>query len=233
MENIKFFAYFRVSTNKQEIGRQIEALNEWQKINNITIPKNNIFTDYYTGKTFDRANYQKLKEQLQKNDFLIVKEVDRLGRDWDGIRKEWQELKNNGINIIIIDTPILSDNLPNERPPIEGLDLRLIKEQILSLMCYSAQKEREKISQRTKEALAEKRKNGTKSGRPIGRVYKDTTTRERFFEVLKLMIDEELGQDRACYRLQFPNSTFKKWIGELYEKHGTKDYKKIYESEVR
>ena len=65
--------------------------------------------------------------------------------------------------------PILSDALPNETEMLTGLTGRLIKEQMLTLMCYSAQLERDKISQRTKEALAEKKLHGTKSGKPIGK----------------------------------------------------------------
>ena len=222
-----YYAYLRVSTTKQDIGRQIDALNDWQKINNIEISKNNIFVDYYTGKTFDRENYQNLKNKLKPNDYLIIKEVDRLGRNWDGIKKEWQELKDNNINIIIIDTPILSDNRPNERPAIEGLDLRLIKEQILSLMCYSAQKEREKISQRTKEALAEKKKNGTKSGRPIGKPRGQFSTRENFIKALEIMVNENKGQKYASLKTKYPILTLKKDLKKCYDKYNTKDYKEI------
>lgn len=225
-----YYAYLRVSTVKQDIGRQVVALNEWQDKNNITIPQSNIFTDYYTGKTFNRENYQKLKQVIKQNDYLIVKEVDRLGRDWDGIKKEWQELKNNGINIIIIDIPILSDNLPSERPAIEGLDLRLIKEQILSLMCYSAQKEREKLSQRTKEGLANVKKNGSKSGMPIGRPRTRQSSVKNFINVLEYMIEKNVGQDKATFLFDYPTPTFKKDIKKYYEKYNTKDYEIILEN---
>lgn len=225
--NNNFYFYMRVSTKKQDIARQTQALEEWQQQNKITIPKENILADYYTGKTFDRVNYQRIKQKLKSGDYLIVKEVDRLGRDWDGIKQEWQELKNNGINIIIVDVPILSDNLPNERPPIEGLDLRLIKEQILSLMCYSAQKEREKISQRTKEALAEKKLNGTKTGKAIGHPRTEQANKQNFIFTLEKMIFEEIGQDKACLKTHFPTDTFKRDLKKCYNLFNTKDYKII------
>ena len=98
-KKIQFYVYIRVSTDRQDIGRQIDALNEWKNKNNIEIPDNNIFTDYYSGKTFDRENYQILKTKLTENDYLVVKEVDRLGRDWDGIKNEWKELKDKGYEI--------------------------------------------------------------------------------------------------------------------------------------
>ena len=228
-KKITMYYYIRVSTTKQDIARQLEAIKEWQQKNNIIIDDNNIFVDYYTGKSFDRENYQKLKSLLKENDYLIVKEVDRLGRDWDGIKKEWQDLKNKGVNIIIIDTPILSDNLPNEKPTIEGLDLRLIKEQILSLMCYSAQKEREKISQRTKEALHEKMKNGTKSGRPVGKPKSEYNNKENFIKTLDLIINNNIGQSKATLKTRFPKQAFQFRIKECYNKYNTKDYKIILE----
>lgn len=224
------YYYIRVSTTKQDIARQEDAILKFQNEKGVLIPKENIYVDYYTGKTFDRENYQKLKSLLKKDDYLIIKEVDRLGRNWDGIKQEWQELKNKGVNIIIIDTPILSDNLPNERPAIEGLDLRLIKEQILSLMCYSAQKEREKISQRTKEALQEKKKNGTKSGKPIGHPRTEQSTKENFIKTLEYMLKNNIGQKRASLINKYPIASFKRDLKSYYKKYNTKDYKIILEN---
>ena len=215
-----FYVYLRVSTKMQDIGRQLESMNKWKQDNNIIINEDNIFTDYYTGKTFDRDNYQLMKSKLKKGDYIVVKEVDRLGRDWDGIKKEWQELKDNGINIIIIDMPILSDNLPSEKPVIDGLDMRLIKEQILSLMCYSAQKEREKISIRTKEQLAVKKKEGKIAGRPT----KTTSGRDNFIKVLSYMVENKIGQNMACNIFDFPIATFKLKLKECYKRYNSNNY---------
>ena len=219
----------RVSTTKQDTLRQHESIVNYCKSKNIDLTDENFYVDYYTGKTFDREQYQLMKSRVEKGDYIIVKEVDRLGRNWDGIKEEWKSLKDNGINIVIIDVPILSDALPNEPQPIEGLDLRLIKEQILSLMCYSAQKEREKISQRTKEALAQKKIYGTKSGRPIGKPRGERSTPERFVATLQLMIDQNIGQDLATRRTDYPNTTFKRELRNLYEECNTKDYRQILE----
>lgn len=219
----KFYGYKRASTTRQDINRQTKAFNEWERQTNLKIDE--VFTDFCSGKTFNRENYQKLKDKIKSRDYLIVKEVDRLGRNWDGIKKEWQELKDNGVNIIIIDVPILSDGLPNEKQPIEGLDLRLIKEQILALMCYSAQKEREKISQRTKEALKAKKQDGVILGRPRNQ----QTNKENFIKTLEMMINESIGMDKATLRTHYPTSTFKREIKKYYEKYNTKDYKIILE----
>ena len=220
---MSYYAYMRVSTIKQDIARQRQAINDYEKEKGINIPQNNFYTDYYTGKTFDRENYQKMVNNMNKGDYLIVKEVDRLGRNWDLIKQEWTRLQDLGVKIIIIDLPILSDTLPGETEMLTGLTGRLIKEQMLTLMCYSAQLERDKISQRTKEALAEKKLHGTKSGKPIGKPRSKRNTREGFINTLKLLC-EGYSQVNACYKTQFPVSTLKLYLKQLYNKIKTHDY---------
>ena len=215
INQINYYAYLRVSTEEQDMARQLDALISWQRNKKIIIPNENILTDYYTGKTFDRKNYQELKSKLKPNDYLIVKEVDRLGRDWDGIKAEWNDLKNKGINIIIIDIGILSDPLPNEKPLIEGLDLKFLREQVLTLMCYIAQKEREKISRRTKEALQAKARQGVKLGRPV---KKKTYT--SFVDTLNCMFENNMSIRQACYKTKCPISTFKQSL---------RQYKQLYQ----
>ena len=228
-KKIQFYVYIRVSTDRQDIGRQIDALNEWKNKNNIEIPDNNIFTDYYSGKTFDRENYQILKTKLTENDYLVVKEVDRLGRDWDGIKNEWKELKDKGINIIIIDMSILSDPLPNEKPIMEGLDLRFIKEQILTLMCYSAQKEREKISQRTKEGLQHKKELGVKLGKP----RKKTSTKDNFINTIKMVFESNLSIRKSCSKTRYPIATFMLELKELKQKYNLNSNYELYKKIVQ
>lgn len=220
---INYYAYFRVSTNKQKVDRQAESLKEWQIANNIEIPESNIFIDYYTGKTFNRENYQKLIGMIKSNDYLIVKEVDRLGRDWDGIKDEWKKLHDNNINIIIIDLPILSDTLPHQKSPLDTLETKLIKEQLLELMCYSAQKEREKISQRTKEGLKATKQKGTRLGKPKGQY----NTKENFIKTLEKMINENVGQAKACLWTRYPSKSFQNDLKKCYNKYNTKDYQEI------
>ena len=226
---MNYYGYKRVSTEKQDIGRQTDALNKWKIDNNIYIPEENIFTDYYTGKSFNRENYQKLKNLLKKGDYIIIKEVDRLGRNWDGIKNEWKELKDKGINIIIIDMSILSDPLPNEKPIMEGLDLRFIKEQILTLMCYSAQKEREKISQRTKEGLQHKKELGVKLGKP----RKKTSTKDNFINTIKMVFESNLSIRKSCIKTRYPIATFMLELKELKQKYNLKSNYELYKKIVQ
>lgn len=229
---MSYYAYMRVSTIKQDIARQRQAINDYEKEKGINIPKDNYYVDYYTGKTFDRENYQKMVSSMNKGDYLIVKEVDRLGRNWDLIKQEWTRLQDLGVKIIIIDLPILSDALPNETEILTGLTGRLIKEQMLTLMCYSAQLERDKISKRTKEALAEKKIHGTKSGKPIGKPKSIRNTKTSFIDTLKLLC-EGYSQANACYKTNFPISTLKTYLKRLYNEYNTHDYNLILNKVVR
>lgn len=161
------YGYVRVSTERQITDRQDEALKEYANKNGLCFTE--IFRDKVSGKNFERPNYERMKATLQKGDTLIIKEIDRLGRDWDMTAAEWKYYLDNGIKIVVIDTPLLNTNSEEMT-----LETRLVKEQVFTLMLYLAQKEREKISQRTKEALKVKKLQGVVLGRP----EKDLSTDE-------------------------------------------------------
>lgn len=159
---MKIIAYARCSTNelRQSTERQVEAFKQWEKENNIKIDE--IVEEYATGKNFDRVKYQRVKEELQNGDVLIIKELDRFGRCMDDIKNEWNDFMSKGVRIIVIDMPLISSDLKGSKT----LDMKFIANLVFEVLCYSAEKEREKLSQRTKEALAVKKAQGVKLGRP-------------------------------------------------------------------
>lgn len=158
---MKIYAYARCSTNetKQSTERQLDAFKKWEKENNIKIDK--VYEEYASGKNFDRKLYNELKEIVKKDDIIIVKELDRFGRSMDKIKDEWNFFMNLGVRIIVIDMPLISSDLKGDKT----LDMRFIANLVFEVLCYSAEKEREKLSQRTKEALAVKKAQGIKLGR--------------------------------------------------------------------
>lgn len=158
-----YYIYQRISTQSQSLIRQEGIISEYCTQNNIIVPKENIFSDIITGKTIKRENYQTMKSQLQKDDILIIQSLDRLGRNWDLIKKEWQDLTKQGIYIIVIDCPLINA-LPDNKGEI-SIDRRLIQEMMFTLLCYVSQKEVEKISTRTKDALRAKKDAGVVLGR--------------------------------------------------------------------
>ena len=159
-----YYQYKRISTNHQSLVRQDVALENYCKENNIVVPEDNIYSDIITGKTTKRVNYQIMKSKLQKDDVLILLDLDRLGRTWEIIKSEWEELTNMGVYIIIVNCPLINV-MPDSKGEI-SVDKRLIQQMMFTLLCYLSQKEVEKISMRTKEALKAKKEQGVELGRP-------------------------------------------------------------------
>lgn len=173
-----YYIYQRISCEKQSLIRQEGETERYCKDNNIVVPEENIYKDIITGKTIKRENYQKMKAKIGKGDFLIILDLDRLGRTWDIIKNEWKELTDKGVYIIVINCPVI-----NVMPDTDGnisLDKRLIQTIMFNLLCYLSQKEVEKISKRTKEALRAKKEQGIKLGCPC------SISEEKVAEVLRL-----------------------------------------------
>ena len=96
------YGYIRVSTREQNEDRQLIALR------GMAVPEANLFIDKQSGKDFDRPQYQKLLRKLKKDDLLYIKSIDRLGRNYEEILKQWRILtKETGIDIVVLDMPLL------------------------------------------------------------------------------------------------------------------------------
>ena len=159
--NNKIFGYVRVSTKDQKEDRQIAAIKEYCKDNNIELGERDIIIDKESGKDFNRQGYQTLKTQLaRQGDTIIIKELDRLGRNMEQIKEEWQDLIKQGINIIVIDTPILNTSNKTD------LEKTLISNIVFELLSYMAEKERQKIRQRQREGIEQAQAQGKHLGRP-------------------------------------------------------------------
>lgn len=157
----KTFAYIRVSTREQNENRQLDSL-AGLKIDEIVVEK-------ASGKNFvGREKYQQMKSQLRKGDLLIVKSIDRFGRNYSQICKEWESIINLGVDIQVLDMPIL-----NTRDNQNGLTGRLITDIVLKLLGYVAERERDNIKSRQAEGIASAKSRGVKFGRPLGEIPKD------------------------------------------------------------
>jgi DNA invertase Pin-like site-specific DNA recombinase len=160
-----YYIYKRISTEKQSLLRQDNEIAEYCKENNIDVPQENQYSDVITGKTINRENYQKMKSKLVKGDILIILDIDRLGRKWDIIKSEWQELTQRGVYIIVVNCPLINV-LPDKDGQV-SVDKRLIQEMMFTLLCYVSQKEVEKVSERTKSALKAKKEQGIRLGKKV------------------------------------------------------------------
>lgn len=157
----KTFAYIRVSTREQNENRQLDALTGL-KIDEIIIEK-------ASGKNFiSRTKYQEMKSKLRTGDLVIVKSIDRFGRNYAQICKEWESIINLGVDIQVLDMPIL-----NTRDNQNGLTGRLITDIVLKLLGYVAEKERNNIKVRQREGIDSALARGVKFGRPNSEIPKD------------------------------------------------------------
>lgn len=144
------YGYIRVSTKEQHIDRQLAALQPYN------IPKKNIYCDYQSGKNFERPAYKKMMKKLKKGDLLIVKSIDRLGRNYNDILMQWQYItKEVGADIVVLDMELL-----DTRTKDGNLTGTLIADLVLQIFAYVAQTEREFIRQRQAEGIAAARAKG-------------------------------------------------------------------------
>ncbi|MCL2670733.1 MAG: recombinase family protein [Clostridiales bacterium] len=148
------FAYVRVSTAEQHTDRQLIALEPFG------IPRANIFVDKQSGKDFDRKHYRRLIKKLQPGDLLYLHSIDRLGRNYDEILKQWRILtKDKQIDIIVLDMPAL------DTTQYKDLLGTFISNLILNILSYVAQTERERMLVRQREGIAAAKQNGVRFGR--------------------------------------------------------------------
>lgn len=151
----QYYGYMRVSSVDQNVERQRQELVRWG------IVEKHIYTDKVSGKDFNRPSYQNVRKKLKKGDVLVVKSIDRLGRNYEEIQNEWRYIvKELKADIVIIDMPIL-DTRTNK-----DLIGTLISDIVLQLLSYVAQAEREFNHQRQAEGIAIARAEGRRLGRP-------------------------------------------------------------------
>lgn len=151
----KIFGYARVSSKEQNEERQLVAFKEYG------IDERDIYIDKQSGKDFNRENYITLKHILRENDLLVIKSIDRLGRNYNQIIDEWKDItKNIKADIVVIDMPLL-DTRKNK-----DLLGTFISDLVLQILSYVAEQERTFIKQRQKEGITNAKNNGVKFGRP-------------------------------------------------------------------
>lgn len=190
----KKYGYIRVSSKEQNESRQLIAMREYG------IQDANIIIDKQSGKDFNRPGYQKLLRKLKPGDTLVIKSIDRLGRNYDDILAQWRLLtKEKEIAVVVLDMPILNTC---ERD-LTGV---LIADIVLQLLSYVAQQEREFIHQRQAEGIAAAKARGVKFGRR-------PRPRPEEFEHLKISWERgEISARSASRQLGITHKTFLSWV---------------------
>jgi DNA invertase Pin-like site-specific DNA recombinase len=192
------YGYARVSSTEQNLDRQIEALTAYG------VDERHIISDKQSGKTFDRPGYQTLKTQLLRSgDVLVVKELDRLGRDYEQIKAEWQDLRQMSIDIVVLDMSILSTADKSD------LEKVLIANIVFELLAYLSEKERLKIKTRQAEGIAIAKAKGVKLGRPEAKLP------QGFAEEVRKWQAGEQTATATMQALNLKRTTFYKLVKEV------------------
>ena len=150
------YGYARVSARDQNLARQLDALDAFP------VPRANVFVDKASGKGFDRPGYRALVSRLGPGDVLVVKSIDRLGRNYDETLVEWRRItKGKGAAIVVMDMPLL-----DTRERCSDVTGTFLADVVLQVLSYVAQVERENIRQRQAEGIAAAKARGVRFGRP-------------------------------------------------------------------
>ncbi|MGN1162979.1 MAG: recombinase family protein [Christensenellales bacterium] len=195
------YGYVRVSTRDQNIDRQMAEMYK----NGLS--DNQIFIDKQSGKDFDRTNYQKMKSILKYGDLLIIKSIDRLGRNYDMIIEEWKDIVNHlNVDIVVLDMPLLDTRT-------EGKNLvgKFISDIVLQILSFVAENERENIKKRQAEGIRLAKEKGKHLGRPK---YSLPTN---FYEIISEYKTKHISLSESLQILKMNKSTFYKYLRIIHE----------------
>ena len=194
MTNI--YGYARASSKDQNEARQIIALSQFP------VKKENIYIDKFSGKDFDRPKYSELIKILKEQDILVIKEIDRLGRNYEEILEQWRVItKEIKADIVVLDMPLL-----DTRTRKENLTGTFIADLVLQILSYVAETERQSIKQRQREGIEAAKKRGVKFGRPCIPVP------EEFYDLKEKWLNKKITSREAATTINVSQDTFLRWV---------------------
>ena len=192
------YGYARVSSKEQNLARQIKELRA------AGIEERNILTDKQSGKDFNRKSYNLLvgtdstAPLLRQGDLLTVYSIDRLGRNYNEIMKQWQYITQEiKADISVLDMPLL-----DTRSNGNSLDSRFVADLVLQILSYVAEKERENIKARQAQGIAVAREQGKHLGRPRA------TFPDNWNEVYPQWKNKKITAVEAMERMSLKRNTF-------------------------
>lgn len=195
------YAYARVSSQDQNLTRQLDAFAAFG------VPPACIYCDKKSGKNFDRKNYLKMIKKLKKGDLLVIKSIDRLGRNYDAIIFEWNRITNRiQADIVVIDMPLL-----DTRIKADNLMGKFISDIVLQVLSFVAENERTNIKQRQREGIAAAKLRGTRFGRPA-KIYT-----EEFKSIVRRYKNNEITLAEALKLSKLKRSNFYYHVHKLDE----------------
>ena len=197
----EMYGYVRVSSKDQCEARQVLTLREFK------VPEHNIYMDKMSGKDFNRPQYRRMVRKLKAGDVLVVKSIDRLGRNYEEILEQWRMLtKKKEVDVVVLDMPLLDTRMSGGN--LTGV---FVADLVLQILSYVAQTERENIRQRQMEGIAAAKQRGVKFGRPKKQVP------EEFARLREKWMQKEVSSREAAKRLGISQDTFLRWSKNMSE----------------
>lgn len=185
------YGYVRVSSTDQNEDRQMIALKE------VRVPKKHIYMDKQSGKDFDRPQYKELIKRLRQGDLLYVLSIDRLGRNYDEIQRQWRILtKEIGADVCVIDMPLLDTRQSKDLLGTFVADL------VLQVLSFAAHNERDNIRKRQAQGIAAAKARGVHMGRPALNAPPD------FEEIVTAWERKQITTEEALRQCGMSETTF-------------------------
>lgn len=177
--NNRKYGYIRVSTREQNIERQMLALLD-EEVN-----RRNIYIDKQSGKDFQRPAYVKMIRRVREGDLIVIKSIDRLGRNYQEIMEQWRVItKEKKADIRILDMPLL------DTAKTKDLLGTFISDIVLQLLSFVAENERDNIRQRQAEGIAAAKAKGVQFGRPVIPLPENFPELYREWETSRISLEE-------------------------------------------
>lgn len=189
------YGYARVSTQAQNLDRQISALREFGV--------ERLITDKVSGKNFERPGYKRLFRKLEAGDVLVIMSIDRLGRNYGEILEEWRLItKVKKAHVVVLDMPLLDTRVSK----VKGVTGAFIADLVLQILSYVAQVERENMRSRQRQGIDAALARGVRFGRP-------RLERPENYEEAKQRVEAGLASQREGAELIGVScSTFRRWL---------------------
>ena len=199
----KVFNYIRVSSKEQNEGRQVQAMREFNEVNNIT---NSIeLIDKCSGTNAERPNLQMLLKVVGNGDLVVIKSIDRLSRNYNECTSLWKEITDKGADIVVLDMPLLDTR---KHKDLLGT---FISDLILQVLAYVGQQETDFRKQRQAEGIALAKEQGKHLGRP------KATYPPKWEDIYNQWINKQITATKAMELLELKRNTFYKLAKEYRE----------------
>lgn len=199
------YGYCRVSSRDQNEDRQLIALRE------MDVPEGNVFVDKQSGKDFNRPEFKRLMRKIRPNDLIVVKSIDRLGRNYREIQEQWKFITmERHVDLYVIDMPMLDTRRE------KNLLGTFISDLVLTLLSYVAENERVNIRQRQAEGIAAAKARGVRFGR------KPRELPGNFDEVRERWRRKEISITQAARECGMPQTTFYERVRKIEKENSSK-----------